>query len=99
MQPKDNARRQIAAFLESHRGQSGIVYCASRKKTEELATHLGLAGYKTLPYHAGMAQQVAAACAEMGHGNPSDNFAAIRKVLNEDLTKVAAQLSPLASKG
>ncbi len=57
MQPKDNARRQIAAFLESHRGQSGIVYCASRKKTEELATHLGLAGYKTLPYHAGMAQQ------------------------------------------
>ncbi len=57
MQPKDNARKQIAAFLESHRGQSGIVYCASRKKTEELATHLGLAGYRTLPYHAGMAQQ------------------------------------------
>jgi len=57
MQPKDNARKQIAAFLESHRGESGIVYCASRKKTEELATHLGLAGYKTLPYHAGMAQQ------------------------------------------
>ena len=57
MQPKDNARKQIAAFLESHRGQSGIVYCASRRKTEELATHLGLAGYKTLPYHAGMAQQ------------------------------------------
>ena len=56
MQPKDNARKQIAAFLESHRGESGIVYCASRKKTEELATHLGLAGYKTLPYHAGMPQ-------------------------------------------
>ena len=47
---------------------------------------------------AGMAQQVAAACAEMGHGNPSDNFTAIRKVLNEDLNKAAAQLSPLARK-
>ena len=47
---------------------------------------------------AGMAQQAAAACAEMGHGNPSDNFTAIRKVLNEDLNKAAAQLSPLARK-
>lgn len=48
---------------------------------------------------AGMAQQVAAACEEMGHGSASENFAAIRKVLNEDLNKVAAQLSPLANKG
>ena len=47
---------------------------------------------------AGMAQQVASACAEMGEGNAADNFAAIRKVLNEDLNKVAAQLSPLANK-
>ena len=47
---------------------------------------------------AGMAQQVASACAEMGEGNAADNFAAIRKVLNEDLYKVAAQLSPLANK-
>ncbi len=57
MQPKDNARRQIAAFLESHRGESGIIYCSSRKRTEELATHLGLAGYRTVPYHAGMPQE------------------------------------------
>jgi ATP-dependent DNA helicase RecQ len=56
MQPKDNARKQLAAFLEGHKGESGIIYCSSRKKTEELATHLGLAGYRTLPYHAGMAQ-------------------------------------------
>jgi uncharacterized protein YidB (DUF937 family) len=47
---------------------------------------------------AGMAQQVAAACEEMGHGSALENFAAIRKVLNEDLNKVAAQLSPLANK-
>ena len=58
MQPKDNARRQIAAFLEAHRGESGIIYCSSRKRTEELATHLGLAGYRTVPYHAGMPQEV-----------------------------------------
>ncbi len=57
MQPKDNARRQIAAFLETHRGESGIIYCSSRKRTEELATHLGLAGYRTVPYHAGMPQE------------------------------------------
>ena len=57
MQPKDNARRQIAAFLEAHRGESGIIYCSSRKRTEELATHLGLAGYRTVPYHAGMPQE------------------------------------------
>ncbi|WP_373502766.1 DUF5076 domain-containing protein [Aestuariivirga sp.] len=47
---------------------------------------------------AGMAQQVAQACEEMGHGKAHENFAAIRKVLNEDLNKVAAQLSPLANK-
>ena len=48
---------------------------------------------------AGIAQQVAAAAEEMGHGKASENFNAIRKVLNEDLNKVAASLSPLANKG
>ena len=47
---------------------------------------------------AGMASQVAQACEEMGHGKAHENFAAIRRVLNEDLKKVAAQLSPLANK-
>lgn len=46
---------------------------------------------------AGIAQQVATTAAEMGHGNAADNFGAIRKVLNEDLGKVAAALSPLAA--
>jgi ATP-dependent DNA helicase RecQ len=58
MQPKDNAKRQISDFLEAHRGQSGIIYCSSRKRTEQLATDLSAAGYRTLPYHAGLAQQV-----------------------------------------
>ena len=48
---------------------------------------------------AGMAQQVASACAEMGHGTALGNFAEIRKVLNDDMAKAAAALSPLASKG
>ena len=48
------ARKQIADFVESHRGQSGIVYCASRRKTEELAEFLRQNGVNALPYHAGM---------------------------------------------
>jgi hypothetical protein len=47
---------------------------------------------------AGIAHQVAAAAAEMGHGNASDNFAAIRKVLNDDLGRVAGQLSAIGNK-
>src|ERR1700734_360326 len=40
MRAKAGGRTQIADFLESRRGQSGIVYCASRRKTEELADYL-----------------------------------------------------------
>ncbi len=58
MQPKDNASRQIAGFIAARRGMSGIVYCASRKRTEELAETLAGAGHRTLPYHAGMEQRL-----------------------------------------
>ena len=54
MRAKLSARRQILEFLESHRGDSGIVYCATRKRTEELADVLSDAGHRALPYHAGM---------------------------------------------
>jgi Domain of unknown function (DUF5076) len=47
---------------------------------------------------AGMAQQVAGACAEMGHGTVSSNLDAIRKALTEDLAKAAAQSSVLNNK-
>ncbi len=40
MRPKGNATRMLAERLEAHRGESGIVYCASRKRTEELAQEL-----------------------------------------------------------
>ncbi|MBI1371693.1 MAG: DNA helicase RecQ [Phycisphaera sp.] len=52
---KDNARKQLLAFLEEqHRGDSGIVYCMSRKKVEQTAEWLRGHGYHTLPYHAGL---------------------------------------------
>jgi ATP-dependent DNA helicase RecQ len=56
MQPKENSTRQLLAFLEKHRGDSGIVYCSSRNATERLAQKLSEAGFRALPYHAGMGQ-------------------------------------------
>ena len=58
MRAKAGGRTQIADFLESRRGQSGIVYCASRRKTEELADYLKGSGITALPYHAGMESAV-----------------------------------------
>jgi len=54
MQAKASGRKQVADFVKDHAGQSGIVYCASRRKTEELAEFLHDGGVKALPYHAGM---------------------------------------------
>lgn len=56
MQAKEHTKRQLFAFLDKHRHESGIVYCASRDATEKLADSLNQAGYRALPYHAGMAQ-------------------------------------------
>jgi len=54
MRPKAGARKQIERFLETRKGQSGIVYCSSRKRTEELAEALRKAGVRALAYHAGL---------------------------------------------
>ncbi len=54
MAAKAGGRKQTADFIGAHRGQSGIVYCASRRKTEELAEALRGSGVKALAYHAGM---------------------------------------------
>ena len=58
---RGNARQQLARFLEPQRGAAGIVYCMSRRKTEETAAWLGELGYAALPYHAGLAAGVRAA--------------------------------------
>jgi ATP-dependent DNA helicase RecQ len=54
MRPKTNATRQLIERLDAHRGESGIIYCASRRRTEELAEELSRAGRRALPYHAGL---------------------------------------------
>jgi len=51
---KENPRRQLLDFLAGHRGESGIVYCLSRRKVEETAQWLADQGWAALPYHAGM---------------------------------------------
>ena len=52
--PKNNSRQQLLRFLEAHRGESGIVYCLSRRKVEETAAWLATHGVTALPYHAGL---------------------------------------------
>ena len=51
---KSNANDQLRAFMEEHRGQPGIVYCMSRRKTEATAELLRADGHDAVPYHAGM---------------------------------------------
>ena len=52
--PKSDRKRQLLEFMETVRGQAGIVYSLSRKNTEDFATLLKAAGHKALPYHAGL---------------------------------------------
>ena len=54
MLAKDNAKKQILSFIEPLKGQSGIIYCSTRKKTEEWAAFLVSNNFNALPYHAGM---------------------------------------------
>lgn len=51
---RDQPRQQLLRFLSRHKGSSGIVYCLSRAKVEEIATWLDEQGIRALPYHAGM---------------------------------------------
>ncbi|MDH4189310.1 MAG: DNA helicase RecQ [Betaproteobacteria bacterium] len=51
---KDQPRDQLFEFLAEHRDEAGIVYCLSRKKTDETAAWLAGHGVNALPYHAGM---------------------------------------------
>lgn len=51
---KSKASDQIIRFIKDNPGKSGIIYCLSRKKVEELAEKLQINGINALPYHAGM---------------------------------------------
>ena len=51
---RTDARRQLLDVVKAHEGESGIVYCLSRTKTEKMAQFLNENGVRALPYHAGM---------------------------------------------
>jgi ATP-dependent DNA helicase RecQ len=51
---KTSTTQQMLRFLESRRGESGIVYCLSKRKTDEVAATLNDRGFAAMPYHAGM---------------------------------------------
>ncbi|MFD1256692.1 DNA helicase RecQ [Mucilaginibacter terrae] len=57
---KRNVLKEIVRFIKQHQGKSGIIYCLSRKKVEEVAEALKLNGIKALPYHAGLDAKVRA---------------------------------------
>ena len=60
LRPKHNVDHDIIRFIKQNAGKSGIIYCLSRKKVEELAELLVANGIKALAYHAGMDAQTRA---------------------------------------
>jgi ATP-dependent DNA helicase RecQ len=58
VQPKADTRAQLLSFLGGHRGASGIVYCMTRNKVEDIAEWLTGKGRTALPYHAGLDKAV-----------------------------------------
>ena len=54
VRPKKETKKQLIKFLKEHKGKSGIIYCLSRKKVEEIAQLLNVNGFKAAPYHAGL---------------------------------------------
>lgn len=55
---EDDTNKQIIRFIKQHTGKSGIIYCLSRKKVEELAAVLLANDIKAAPYHAGLDSEV-----------------------------------------
>ncbi len=51
---KSNIKRELIKFIKENEGKSGIIYCLSRKKVEEIAEFLTVNGIKALVYHAGL---------------------------------------------
>ena len=61
LRPKTDATRQLWDALQRHPGESGVIYCASRRRTEELAQEFSERGRRALPYHAGLEPAVRSA--------------------------------------
>lgn len=60
VQPKKNALYQVVECIKKHAGESGIIYCNSRKQVDELSASLDNMGYSVLNYHAGLSDEVRA---------------------------------------
>ncbi len=54
MRDKGEVKKELIKFIKQNAGKSGIIYCLSRKKVEDIAELLNVNGIKALPYHAGM---------------------------------------------
>ena len=54
--PKTEPLDQVLALLEQYPNESGIIYCATRRQTDELHAHLQKKGYSVRPYHAGLSE-------------------------------------------
>ncbi|MBW7867471.1 MAG: DNA helicase RecQ [Brumimicrobium sp.] len=54
VRPKKDIEKEIIRYIRNHKGQSGIIYCLSRKKVEQLSEVLRVNGINALGYHAGM---------------------------------------------
>ena len=54
VRPKKDTFSEITDYLLRHRGEAGIIYCQSRNNVETLTRKLNLAGFRALPYHAGL---------------------------------------------
>ena len=61
VRPKRDVTREIIKYIKNNPGKSGIIYCLSRKKVEELAETLVVNGIKAAPYHAGLESSVRSA--------------------------------------
>jgi ATP-dependent DNA helicase RecQ len=56
--PKKDAVNTLLTYVRQHRDDSGIIYCLSKKETEDLAERLRKSGFKALAYHAGLSKKV-----------------------------------------
>ena len=54
VRPKVNQDKEIVKYIRKHTGKSGVIYCLSRKRVEELTQLLQVNGIKAIPYHAGL---------------------------------------------
>lgn len=54
VRPKLQAKKHLIKLVKDHKGESGVIYCLSRKKVEEIAEFLKVNGIKVAPYHAGL---------------------------------------------